>query len=128
MITYDFDKLTDRHGTDAVKMDLESRFGRADLIPLWVADMDFETPPFIIEAIRKRLEHPILGYTMEPEDYWPAVIAWIREHHGWETKREWFSYIPGVVKGIGFVVNAFLKPDEKVIIQTPVYHPFRIVP
>lgn len=128
MITYDFDKLTDRQGTDAVKMDLESRFGRADLIPLWVADMDFETPPFIIEAIKKRLEHPILGYTMEPEDYWPSVIAWIREHHGWDTKREWFSYIPGVVKGIGFVVNAFLKPDEKVIIQPPVYHPFRIVP
>ena len=129
MIKYDFDKLVDRHGTGALKTDaLQARFGDADLLPLWVADMDFETPPFIIEALRKRLEHPVLGYTIEPQDYWPTVQDWIWTHHGWKTEREWLRYIPGIVKGIGMVINAFLKPDEKVIIQPPVYHPFRLVP
>ena len=70
----------------------------------------------------------MLGYTIEPADYWPAVQDWILSHHGWKTEREWLRYIPGIVKGIGMVINAFLKPDEKVIIQPPVYHPFRLVP
>lgn len=129
MVKYDFDKVIDRRGTGALKTDaLEERYGDADLLPLWVADMDFETPPFILEAIRRRLDHPILGYTVEPKDYWPTVQEWILNHHGWKTEREWFRYIPGVVKGIGMVINAFLKKDEKVIIQPPVYHPFRLVP
>ncbi|MGN0188063.1 MAG: MalY/PatB family protein [Candidatus Cryptobacteroides sp.] len=129
MVKYDFDKLIDRHGTGALKTDaLEARFGDAGLLPMWVADMDFETPPFILDALRRRLDHPILGYTIEPEDYWPSVQDWILSHHGWRTEREWLRYIPGVVKGIGMVVNAFLKQDEKVIIQPPVYHPFRLVP
>ena len=126
---YNFDKITDRHGTDALKTDvLQARYGRADLLPLWVADMDFETPPFIVDALRHRLEHPIFGYTVEPADYWPAVTDWIRQHHAWDVKREWLSYIPGIVKGIGMVINVFVKPDEKVIIQPPVYHPFRLTP
>lgn len=129
MAQYNFDKIIERRGTGALKTDaLEERYGNADLLPLWVADMDFETPPFIIEALRKRLEHPILGYTIEPADYWPTVQEWILNHHGWETRREWLRYIPGIVKGIGMAINAFLKPDEKVIIQPPVYHPFRLVP
>lgn len=126
---YDFDRIIDRRGTGALKLDvLEARYGRPDLIPLWVADMDFETPDFITDALKARLEHSVFGYTVEPEDYWPSVIAWIREHHGWNVRREWLSYIPGIVKGIGMVVNVFVKPDEKVIIQPPVYHPFRITP
>ena len=129
MVRYDFDKIVERRGTGALKTDaLGERYGDPDLIPLWVADMDFETPPFIMEALRKRLEHPVLGYTVEPADYWPAVQEWILTHHGWKTEREWFRYIPGIVKGIGLVINAFLKPDDKVIIQPPVYHPFRLVP
>ena len=129
MVKYDFDRQIERRGTGALKTDaLEARYGKADLLPLWVADMDFETPPFIIEALRKRLEHPILGYTIEPADYWPVVQEWILKHHGWKVEREWLRYIPGIVKGIGMVINAFLKPDEKVIIQPPVYHPFRLVP
>lgn len=128
-IIYNFDEIIDRRGTGAVKYDcLTENFGRDGLIPLWVADMDFATPPFIISAIRERLEHPVLGYTCEPAGYRPAVVEWIREHHGWDISPDWIAYIPGIVKGIGMVVNAFVSDNEKVIIQPPVYHPFRIVP
>lgn len=126
---YDFDKIVDRTGSGDLKHEvLEERYGRADLLPLWVADMDFETPQFITDALRKRLDHSLFGYTVEPEDYWPTVQKWIKDHHQWDVKREWLSYIPGIVKGIGMVVNVFTKPDEKVIIQPPVYHPFRLTP
>lgn len=126
---YDFDKIVDRRGTGALKTDaLQERYGHADLTPLWVADMDFETPPFVVSALKRRMEHPVFGYTVEPEDYWPTVMKWIYEHHGWKVKREWLTYIPGIVKGIGMVINAFLGPEDKVIIQPPVYHPFRLVP
>ena len=125
-IKYDFDKLIDRHGTGALKTDaLQERYGSADLLPLWVADMDFETPPFITEALRRRMEHPIFGYMVEPCDYWQTVMQWIAEHHGWNVKQEWLTYIPGVMKGIGAAINVFVEEDEKVIIQPPVYHPFR---
>lgn len=126
---YDFDKVTDRSKTGALKTDvLEERYGRGDLLPLWVADMDFETPPFIVEALKKRLAHPIFGYTVEPPEYWPSVISWIEDMHGWTPRREWFAYIPGIVKGIGMVINVFSEPGDKIIIQPPVYHPFRMVP
>ena len=128
-MTYNFDKTIDRTGTGAVKLDLMPKLsGRSDLLPLWVADMDFETPTFIVDALKKRMEHPIFGYTVEPDDFWPCVQDWILEHHGWKVEREWLTYIPGIVKGIGMAINAFLAPDEKVIIQPPVYHPFRLVP
>lgn len=128
-MSYDFNKVIDRRHTGALKLEvLQERYGRADLLPLWVADMDFETPEFITQALRKRLDHSLFGYTVEPEDYWPTVIKWIKEHHQWDVKCEWLSYIPGIVKGIGMVINVFTKPDEKVIIQPPVYHPFRLTP
>ncbi len=126
---YDFDKVVDRSGTGALKLDvLEERYGDANLLPLWVADMDFETPPFIMDALKKRLEHAILGYTVNPPEYWPTVIEWIKSHHGWDVKQDWVTYIPGIVKGIGMAINVFVKEDEKVIIQPPVYHPFRLTP
>ena len=126
---YDFDKIVDRTGSGDLKHEvLAERYGRADLLPLWVADMDFETPEFITDALRRRLEHSLFGYTVEPKDYWPTVQKWIKDHHGWDVKREWLSYIPGIVKGIGMVINVFTKPDEKVIIQPPVYHPFHLTP
>lgn len=126
---YDFDKVIDRKGTGALKLDvLRERFGSSDLLPLWVADMDFETPPFITEALRRRLDHSLFGYTVTPEAYWTAVIRWVAEHHGWKVKREWLSFIPGIVKGIGMAINVFVGKDEKVIIQPPVYHPFRLTP
>lgn len=129
MKIYDFDRIIERKGTGAIKTDaLKKVFGKEDLVPLWVADMDFETPDFITDALKKRLEHPVFGYTAEPEDYRPAIIDWIARLHGWEIRKEWISYIPGIVKGIGMAINALLEKDEKVIIQPPVYHPFRLVP
>ena len=128
-MTYNFDQLINRRGTGALKCDaLQVRYGRPDLTPLWVADMDFATPDFIVDALRKRIEHPIFGYTIMPEEYWPTVKQWIADHHGWQVECDWMTYIPGIVKGIGLAVNCFVKPDEKVIIQPPVYHPFRLTP
>lgn len=129
MVKYNFDKVVDRRDTGALKLDvLQERYGRSDLLPLWVADMDFETPSFITDALKKRLEHSLFGYTVMPKDFWPTVIDWIRAHHQWDVKPEWLAFIPGIVKGIGMVINVFVKEDEKVIIQPPVYHPFRLTP
>ena len=126
---YDFDRLIDRTGTGDVKHSkLTEFFGRDDLLPLWVADMEFATPPFIIQALRRRLEHPILGYTVVPEQLWSCIQLWLQARHGWLVEREWLTFIPGIVKGIGMVVNVFVAPNERVIIQPPVYHPFRLVP
>ena len=126
---YDFDQVIERRGSGALKYDaLDERYGKSDLLPLWVADMDFATPDFIVDALKERLEHPVFGYTLEPENYWPTVQQWIASHHNWQVEREWLTYIPGIVKGIGLAVNCFVNPDEKVIIQPPVYHPFRLTP
>ena len=129
MKIYDFNQPIDRRGTHCVKFDaLKDMFGREDLISLWVADMDFATPDFIIDALKQRLEHAVLGYPVQYDGYWQSVVDWIRSHHGWEVEREWMRYIPGIVKGIGMVVNVFTQPGDKIIIQPPVYHPFRLVP
>lgn len=129
MQIYDFDKPVDRRGTGSLKYDaLQERYGDPRLLPLWVADMDFETPPFITDALRRRLDHSLFGYTVEPPEYFDSIIKWISDRHGWDVKRDWLSFIPGVVKGIGMAVNVFVKEDEKVIIQPPVYHPFRLTP
>lgn len=129
MKTYDFDRIVDRHGTNAVKYDaLTDVFGRKELLPLWVADMDFATPDFILDALRRRLDHPVLGYTQLPDDYWPQIAAWIEARHGWRPDPAWMRFIPGIVKGIGMAVLALTRPGDKVVIQPPVYHPFRLVP
>ncbi len=129
MERYDFDKIVDRSGSDDLKHEvLAERYGRPDLLPLWVADMDFETPQFITDALRRRLDHSLFGYTITPKDFWPTVRQWIADHHQWDVQEEWMRFIPGIVKGIGMVTNVFVKPDEKVIIQPPVYHPFRLTP
>ena len=126
---YDFDEIIDRKGTGALKIEaLKERYGDPDLMPLWVADMEFETPKFITDALKQRLKHSLFGYTVMPPELWPTVIGWVRDHSGWEIKEEWLSFIPGIVKGIGMAINVFVKQDEKVIIQPPVYHPFRLVP
>lgn len=130
-MTYNFDTLIDRHGYDAMKTDeLKHFYGRDDLIPLWVADMDFATPPFIIEALRRRLDHPILGYPLlpVPPAYYPVIKSWEAYKHGWNIEENWIHYIPGIVKGIGLVINVFTQPGDRIIVQTPVYHPFRLVP
>ena len=129
MKIYDFNAPIDRRGTHCVKFDaLKDMYGRDDLLSLWVADMDFATPDFIIDALKRRLDHPVLGYPVQYDGYWQSVVDWIYNHHGWQVQREWMRYIPGIVKGIGMVVNVFTQPGDKIIIQPPVYHPFRLVP
>ena len=128
-MTYSFDKIVDRRSSGDLKHGvLQERYGRSDLLPLWVADMDFETPPFITEALRQRLDHSLFGYTVVPEELWDVIIQWTLEHHGWQVQREWLTYIPGIVKGIGMAINVFSEEGDKVIIQPPVYHPFRLTP
>lgn len=125
---YNFNQIIDRRGSGAIKCDgLEQWYGNSELLPMWVADMDFATPDFIIDAIKARLEHPIFGYTMEPERYRKAIINWIASHHNWQIESDWICYIPGIVKGIAMAMVSLLKAGDKVIIQPPVYHPFRNV-
>ena len=127
MTANNFDKIIDRKGSGALKTDkLQERYGREDLLAAWVADMDFETPRFIVDALAKRLEHPIFGYSVEPVEYKKSIIEWEKRVHDWDILPEWISYIPGIVKGIGMVINVFTNPDDDVIIMPPVYHPFRI--
>lgn len=126
---YNFDEIIDRRGTNALKTDvLETRFGNADLIPLWVADMDFLSPPAVSQAIIERAKHGIFGYTCASQSYYDSIINWIDRQHGWKIQQEWLSFIPGIVKGIAFAIDCFTSPGDEVIIQPPVYHPFRIIP
>lgn len=127
---YNFDEIIDRKGTSCVKYDgLKNAYqGKENLIPLWVADMDFATPDFIVEALKKRCEHPVFGYTFDDDEYYESIQTWLGYKYHWKTEREWISYIPGIVKGIGLAVQCFTQPGDKVIIQPPVYHPFRLVP
>lgn len=122
-MAYNFDEIIERKGTGCVKYDKTPK----GLIPLWVADMDFATPDFVMEAIRHRLDCPVLGYPFIPKDYFPTIARWVKNLHGWDVDPEWMCYVPGIVKGIGLVETSFLKPGDKVITQPPIYHPFRIV-
>ena len=91
---------------------------------MWVADMDFKTPPFIIEALRKRLEHEILGYTFISPSVYESIVSWIRSRHGWDIRPEWICFSPGIVPAINLLILAYTQPKDKVIVQTPVYFPF----
>ncbi len=128
-MNYNFDEIVPRKGTDSVKWDgMQHTFGRDDLHPLWVADMDFRTPPFIIEALRKRLEHEVLGYSLKNKGYFPAIINWEQMRYGWEVEREWIHFMPGVVPAIALILNYFTCPGDKVLVQPPIYHPFHLLP
>lgn len=125
MKTYNFDELIDRTNTNCLKYDARnSFFGTADLLPLWVADMDFKTPDFIVEAIKKRAEHEIFGYTFRGEAYNQSIVNWLQRRHNWEIKPKWISFSPGVVAGLTLAIEALSKPGDGVIIQPPVYFPF----
>jgi len=125
MKTYNFDELIDRTNTNCIKYDgRKVFFGNAELLPLWVADMDFRTPDFIVEAIKKRAEHELFGYTFRAESYNQSIVTWLKSRHNWEIKPEWISFSPGVVAGLTLAIEAFSKPGDGVIIQPPVYFPF----
>ena len=122
---YNFDNFPKREETNCVKWDLrETYFGKKDILPLWVADMDFETPDFIIERIRKRLDHPVLGYTFRSEEFNSSFIGWALKKYSWEVKPEWMSFSPGVVSAVTLAVQGFTEPGDEVIVQPPVYFPF----
>jgi len=122
---YNFDEPVDRQGTSCVKYDSRKEvFGTDRVIPMWVADMDFKSPPFIIEALRRRLEHEILGYSIRPDEYFTSLKDWIKRRHNWDIKEDWVSFSPGIVPALNICTLAYTKPDDSIIIQTPVYFPF----
>lgn len=116
-----FDLLIDRHGTNAYKWD---HAGGKDVIAMWVADMDFRTAPCVIEALRRRVEHGVFGYVSVPESYYDSVINWFGLKHHWHIEREWILYTSGVVPAISAVIKALVRPEEKVLVMTPVYNCF----
>lgn len=118
---YDFDKVVPRHGTNSYKWDLVKQ---EDVIPLWVADMDFAVAPPIQEALRKRMEHPVFGYTLVPDSYYESVINWFCRRHNWHIEKDWILYTSGVVPAVSCAIKAFTLPGEKVLLQTPAYNCF----
>lgn len=122
---YNFDAVIDRNNTDSIKWDyLEKYYGQKDILPMWVADMDFEAPAPVVEAIAKRASHGIYGYTGRPLSCYEAIAGWVEKRHGWRIEKEWLSFTPGVVPALCTAIGAFTYPGDKVIIQSPVYHPF----
>ena len=124
-MSYSFDKIINRTGTGALKTDvLKEHFGKEDLIPLWIADMDFETPSVVREAVEERLKHQIYGYTGAQASYWQSIISWERDINDWKLKREYLAFIPGIVRGIAFAIHRFTSPGDAIMVQPPVYMPF----
>ena len=122
---YNFDKIINRSDTNCVKYDLRRQvFDNPNVLPMWVADMDFETPIFVRESVIKRAEHPIYGYHFKDEPYFQSIAGWIKRRHHWDVKLEWLSFVPGVVCGFNMAVLAFTEPGDEIIIQPPVYPPF----
>ena len=118
---YNFDELVERRGTNCVKWDESPS---ADVIPLWVADMDFRVAPAIQKALRERVEHGVFGYNIVPESYYEAVISWFHRRHQWEIKRQWILYTTAVVPAMSVVIKALTMPGEKVLILSPAYNCF----
>ena len=125
---YNFDEVIERKGTDSVKWDgVESRWGRNDLIPMWVADMDFRTAPFVVEALKKRLEHEVLGYTFACKEWSESIVKWLINRHGWAIRENMLTFTPGIVRGLAFAVQCFTEKGDKIMVMPPVYHPFFLV-
>jgi cystathionine beta-lyase len=124
-LSVDFDRDIPRDGTACVKHDGRAAyFGTPDVLPLWVADMDFAAPEAVTRALAERAAHPVYGYTFYPDSLFEALIAWLKKRHGWAVEREWIVMAPGVVPSLHAAVMAFAQPGESVIVQPPVYFPF----
>ncbi len=122
---YDFDQTRSREGTDSLKWDGRvGQFGTADVLPLWVADMDFAAPAAVTRALGERAAHPVYGYTLFPEALFGALSDWLRDRHAWAIERDWVIMVPGVVPSLSAAVLALTRPGEGVIVQPPVYAPF----
>ncbi len=124
-MTYNFDKSISREGTNCVKYDRrEELFGNNEVIPMWVADMDFKTPPFIIDALKKRLTHELMGYSIRRDEYFTSFISWVSRRLSWKIEKEWIAFSPGVVPAVNMCTLAYTNEGDKVIVQPPVYYPF----
>ena len=122
-------KHVDRKGTYSIKVDaLKKYFGKEDLISLWVADMDFESPKCIKEALQGAIDGGVYGYNFIPDNYFPTIAWWLKEKQNWEVEQKWLAFIPGIVKGIGYAINYFTKEGDGIIVQPPVYPPFINLP
>jgi len=124
---YNFDEAIDRTNYHSVKWDeLKTKFGDIpeDVLPMWIADMEFRSPQPVIEAIKKAAEHGIYGYTSRPLSCYQAIIDWMEKRHNWKVKKDWLVFSPGVVPALSFIIRAFTQPGDKVIVQPPVYYPF----
>lgn len=122
---YNFDEIICRKDNYSAKYDeLKLKFGKDDLIPMWVADMDFKTAQPIIDALKDRVEQGVFGYTSRPDSYYESVSEWLDKRHGWKTDSKWMIHSPGVVPTLSILVKEFTEPGDKVIIQDPVYYPF----
>lgn len=118
---YDFDEIVNRRGTNSVKWDEAKEEG---VIPMWVADMDFKAAPCILEALKKRVDHGVFGYTIVPDSYYESIISWFERRHQWHIERDWIIYTSGVVPAISAIIKALTEPGDKVLVQTPVYNCF----
>jgi cystathionine beta-lyase len=118
---FDFDEIIDRRGTAALKWD---KYAGRDVIPMWVADMDFRSPPAVVEAVRQRVEHGVFGYTDAPAELNAVIVAHLQQAYGWRIKAEWLMWLPGLVTGINLVCSAIGEEGDDVVTATPVYHPF----
>jgi cystathionine beta-lyase len=122
---YDFDTVIDRSSTSSLKWSNPmSRCGVEEALPMWVADMDFASPPELLAALKTRVEHPIFGYTLRPDGFYQALEEWTKRRYGWKIQREWICNAPGVVPAINLAILAYTSPGDKVLIQSPVYYPF----
>ena len=122
---YDFNKVVNRQSTANIKYDLRGKFfGNEDVLPMWVADMDFETPDFIRNAVIKRAQHPIYGYSYRPQSYYQSIVDWVKKRHNWTIDTDWIVYSPGIVPALNFSSLAFTNKGDNIIVQPPVYFPF----
>ncbi len=122
---WNFDEPVAREGSNCIKFDLrEDTFGVKNVIPMWVADMDFNTPDFIVNALKERVNHPIYGYTFKPPEYYKSIIDWQLSRHAWKIEKEWITFCPGIVPAVNICTLAFTNPGDKIIVQPPVYFPF----
>ena len=122
---WNFDKPVLREGTNCIKYDLcEDTFGSKNVIPMWVADMDFNAPEFVVSAINARMTHEIFGYSFRPREYFTSITEWLKSRHNWQIEKNWICFTPGIVPALNFCTLAFTEPGDNIIVQPPVYFPF----
>ncbi len=124
-MSWNFDEPASREGTNCIKYDRrEETFGEKGVIPMWVADMDFNSPDFVIKALQNRVNHEIFGYSYRPPEYFTSIISWIEKRHNWKVEKEWICFSPGIVPALNLCTLAFTEPGDSIIVQPPVYFPF----